>query len=265
MKYLGFRYSLIGRTPVIVYQMGKVGSLSVVRSLRAYGIAPVFHVHRLHPVNRAAMREVMLNRDWNEAPEATWIYRHILQQQRPAKFISLVREPVGRNVSAFFQNLEVITGLSREAAAHKADTLNTLFLKTYNHHVPLTWFDDELRETLGIDVYAQPFPKEQGYIELRNGPFELLVLRTELPDAEKAFAIQQYLDLRQFEIVRENESKHKWYADLYTHFKQNLGLPQDHIDAVCAAKYTQHFYSDREIEAIRLRWAHKSDHPAKEV
>lgn len=254
-KYLAFRYSLIGKTPVIVYQMGKVGSLSVMRSLRACGVTPVFHVHRLHPKNRATMRKVMQNNAWSEEPEAAWIYQHILQKQRPTKLISLVREPVGRNISAFFQNLEVITGLSKEIVANHADTLYACFLSTYHHHVPLTWFDVEVHETLGIDVYAQPFPKEQGYIELRNGPFELLVLRAELPDADKAAAIQQFLGLRQFKIVRENVSRKKWYADLYNHFKQHLKLPLDYLTEMSAAKYTRHFYTDEEIKQMTKRWS----------
>lgn len=226
----------------------------MVRSLKAQGVAPVFHMHRLNPANIEAVRQAREDDSSSEEHEAAWINQHIIQKQRPVKFISLVREPVGRNVSAFFQNLEAITGLDKEAVLCNADKLQAYFLNSYKHSVPLDWFDVEVQETLGIEVYAQPFPKEKGYIEFQNGPFELLVLRAELPDGEKAEAIQRFLGLRRFEIGRENVSARKWYADLYDHFKQHLALPQEHLDAMCTAKYTRHFYTASEIEAMRVRW-----------
>lgn len=37
--------------PVIVYQMGKVGSRSITDSLKSCDVHPVFHIHRMNPEN----------------------------------------------------------------------------------------------------------------------------------------------------------------------------------------------------------------------
>lgn len=249
------RWQLFGGAPVLVYQMGKVGSSSVMRSLVSHGVRPVFHVHRLNPVHREKLRKDGITESRAYELEAVEIYRHVIQQQRPAKIISLVREPVGRNVSAFFQNLDALSGQTRAGALRAPDKLKALFLDAYPHAVPLKWFDVEMQQTLGIDVYAQPFPKEQGHTVLRRGPFEVLILRAELPDPAKAGAIQHFLGVDAFDIRRENVTANKDYASVYESFKEDLVLPAAYLDMMYGAHYTRHFYTPEEIGRMRSRWS----------
>lgn len=235
--------------------MGKVGSSSVMRSLVSHGVRPVFHVHRLNPVHREKLRQEGITESRAYEMEAVEIYRHVIQKQHPAKIISLVRDPVGRNVSAFFQNMDALPGLTRAGGLREPDKLRALFLDAYPHAVPLEWFDIEMRQTLGIDVYAQPFPKEQGHTVRRRGPFEVLILRAELPDPAKAGAIQQFLGVDAFEITRENVTAKKDYAAVYEVFKKDLVLPAAYLDRMYGAQYTRHFYTPEEIGRMRSRWS----------
>lgn len=246
--------------PVIVYQMGKVGSMAVVRGLQASGVRPVFHAHRLHPSRIRDVHEDIAAKNLTAAMErrherdkALQLYREVIARQRPASFITLVREPIGRNVSAFFQNLDVY--FPEGIPADNMQALRAGFLERYPHNVPLTWFEEELATTLSIDVYAEPFPWEKGALRITREPFDLLLLKSELPDTQKTRHIADFLGLDTFTLERENVGAVKGYGALYQQFKASLALPASYVDRMAGARYTRHFYNENEIHAMITRWS----------
>lgn len=80
-------------------------------------------------------------------------YQYALVDRKPLKIISLVREPIGKNVSSFFQNLDVNTGLSNAKNKLSVAELRGIFIKDYCHDVPLQWFDKNILINFGIDVF----------------------------------------------------------------------------------------------------------------
>jgi len=243
--------------PVIVYQMGKVGSTSLTHSLDQHGVWPVHQVHRLDPSHLEEIKRHRTDRGLdNTFPDVhkrgLQVYREIVEPRQSAKLISLVRNPVDRNVSAFFYNFVDVEEQYEDCSASE---LIPPFLEAYSHDVPLTWFQREPEVTLGIDVYDTPFPHGRGYIKLQNGPFELLVLRTELPDNKKAEAVQRFLGLTEFQIQRRNTGQNKEYAETYDSFKQRITLPDSYLDRMLQSQYAQHFYSAEEIERTYDRWS----------
>jgi len=93
--------------PVIVYQMGKVGSRSITDSLKSCGVHPVFHIHRINPDNINRVKDEYLKKGRKPLNERQGIilYRSVCRKERKAKFITIVREPVSRNLSASFPKL----------------------------------------------------------------------------------------------------------------------------------------------------------------
>lgn len=94
-------------TPVVVYQMGKVGSSSLRHSLKYRGLWPVWHTHRMNPEYIEEIKEERVRR--GVSPVLTSVdsrgldlYNSLVKKGRPTKFISLVREPVSRNVQLSF-------------------------------------------------------------------------------------------------------------------------------------------------------------------
>ena len=122
------------------------------------------------------------------------------------------------------------------------------------HEVPLTWFTNEIEQTLGIDVYKFEFPKAHGYLEIRDGRLELLIIKMEIPDQSKAAAIAKFLDLENFQLKRSNIGNQKIYSDAYREFRKYICLPESYVDQMLNSKYAQHFYSIRELENIRKAW-----------
>src|ERR1700741_1041287 len=90
-----FNKSIASHTPIIVYQMGKVASMSVYTSLKEQYPGITLHRHELIPT------------EWQDAT----LLNHANNFHQPLLIISMMRDPIARNISAFFQNFEVITGV----------------------------------------------------------------------------------------------------------------------------------------------------------
>ncbi|NJP04127.1 MAG: hypothetical protein HC837_00105 [Chloroflexaceae bacterium] len=247
--------------PIIIYQMGKVGSSSIDVSLKHSGVPAVFHVHRMNPAYMFTGKRQHNPRKTPLAPHemlGQLLFTHVLQKQRPARIITLVREPISRNISGFFQNVYRFTGDTPGTISVSTDTLIEQFLTTYAHGTPAAWFEHEPKQTLGIDVYAYSFDKEQGYTTIQHGPFDMLILQSELEDAAKAAAIGDFLDIPNFTLKRQNVGSDKYYAEHYQRFKQQIQLPLTYLDTMCQSQYTRHFYSDAAIERVYATWSRTS-------
>jgi hypothetical protein len=107
---------------------------------------------------------------------------------------------------------------------------------------------------LGIDVYAEPFPREAGFATYRQGPFELIVLRSELDDSLKEKALAVFLRLDGFRVRRTNVGEEKEHAGLYSRFRDSARLPDVYIERLLGSRYTRHFYTQGETERLRARW-----------
>src|ERR1043166_4221649 len=140
------------RAPVVLFQMGKVGSSSLQSTLEKRIASPVWHAHQFAGLTPGQQRHL------------TWRRRLHL----PIYVISPVREPIARNISAFFQNFRRDTGMELAARDWTTDALRDLFLERYRHHTCLEWSDPPLRPPFGIAVWAEPFPIEQKWQTYRS-------------------------------------------------------------------------------------------------
>jgi hypothetical protein len=226
--------------PVLVYQMGKVGSSSLGKSL-----------YREYP-------GVSVNAHDFSASHNKWLvrrlYRAVMEEGSAVNIISLIREPIGRNVSAFFENYERDTGVNYRRSQLTVEQLRELFLVNYRHDLPLDWFENHIENRFGIDVFASPFP-ESGFGTYESGRVRLLVLKLEIPDAEKESAIGSFLNIPSFRLQRANVGELKIYADMYAAFKREVRLPAEYVDRMCDSRYFRHFYSRDVIEKVWRRWS----------
>jgi transposase len=254
-----YQYAVIRRKmPVIIYQMGKVGSSSLRKSFPAGAYKLALHVHHLQP-DRIQRRKTQLiaqgQRPARHFYVAESVQRVLIAPQRRACFLTPVRDPVSRNLSAFFQAYERHTGERYTDSELDVATLREIFLRDYPHDRALTWFDDEFRQTLDVDVYSQPFPAETGYIEFDTHCGRVLVFRLELDDTTKERLIAQFLDVPAFRLKQANRASKKAYAAQYRRFKETMTLPDSYLDEMLNSRYARHFYTPAERDAIRRRWS----------
>ena len=282
-----WRNSLRSRhDPILVYSMGKVGSTSVARSLDAvYDSDSIHHLHWLVPeklnhdekLTRSFMRRFagtpLERKFW---PEYIWTGQFLSKQvhSRPGntdkwKIITLVRDPVARNISAFFQNLKLIFEYDYQAAlrtkteAEVVDELWELFKEGYITREkafrmdcnPLTWFDNELNQVFDIDIFSQRFPVNQGYNIYETPTADILVMKLEDLKNCASNAVNQFLGLKHFKLKSGNVAEDKEYSSLYSQFLERVKLPDDYLDKVYQSRVCKHFYTDDELAEFRNRWS----------
>ncbi len=236
-----FEKNAVLSPPLLIYQMGKVGSSSVYYSAKKTYPGYVMHLHNFNDANKNY--KIKTFKDWG------------CQNKRPIKIISLTREPVGRNVSAFFQNLEKITDDTGIPENISAESLQKLFLDNnkMNHDEPLTWFDDNLLKDFEIDIYKSPFPIS-GWQIVKNGNTEVLIIKSEIEDSIKEAIIRTFLVDNTFKLELHNLGNTKGYAMLYNAFLTKIKLPATYLDRLLLSKYCTHFYNAAERESVRERW-----------
>lgn len=264
-----------GKEMLFIHQMGKVGSTTISASLRAAGVRQkmaVYQTHFLSEEGIAFRRELALEGygGWdNLTPKGKKGHirgqmlhdklRHMRAHGERCKVITLVRDPIATNVSGYFHKNEWWPEDVRQAVKdNRPDMLEALradFAASYPHQVPLTWFDMEIKPMFGIDVFAEPFPREKGY-HVYHGDFaDLLLIKLEKLNDVAGEAFSTFLDLPAFRLVRTNVAEDKWYAPAYDAFKEWLELPDAYLDEQYNSAYSRHFYTLSEIDTFRRKWA----------
>jgi hypothetical protein len=248
-----------GNAPtVLVYQMMKVGSSTITAALRAFGGLSVFQVHLMNAdnINRwgVALRKFPLARFQTGIDTGTLLYKGLIESGLKLKIISLVRDPIARNCSFYFHNLDI---LLQTEDAHDNVELSRLvgeFQNKFNHHGCLNWFDSEFKPVLGVDIYQHPFPHDAGHTRIQTDRYDILVMRSELDDASKKRCVEEFLGIEGLTLAPKNVGSEKPYAAAYRKFLDALELPEAYVNEMLDSKYTRHFFSPDEIAALRARW-----------
>jgi lipopolysaccharide biosynthesis protein len=264
----GIKADGMDRSPIFVFQMGKVGSISMMESLKQayqdlFVNIPIYHVHVLDNLD-GIERELWKHRKYPVGAMGTIEHGRKLRKMIDLnpyshwRIISLVRDPVARNVGTFFHNLsDFIPDWRMRHAAGQLDMafLKKMFLEAETlHDAPGEWFENQLQPVFGIDVFANSFPRETGYAIYRNDPdSDLLVIRLEDLDRCARDAMREFLGLEGFEIIKRNMGDEKEYGDIYKSFKKIL-LPKEYVERMYATPYARHFYSAEEIDTFYRKW-----------
>ena len=261
--------------PIIIYQPGKVGSNTVENSLRECGV----DVIRSHGIEYPSM----IYGDF----KLKQCFIECIKSAKKIKMITLVREPVSKDIGHFFQKIDIeesdigwiIKGLLEKN--FQQSFLNYLsvvspfdftvcnrkekFLKEIICHIDAIgqrnkngalwgWFDEELNKNLGIDILGEKFDREKGYSIIKCENVELLILKLEklycLEDV-----ISDFIGKKKFKISSVNLAENKSYRYAYKQFQDEVVLPQEYVDFYYKNNpYTDHFYSIDEKEKYYERW-----------
>ena len=269
--YLSNRFKLNETyPPLLIYQMGKVGSLSIYHSIKQCRLkSPVYHLHVLSEDGVKALDCVI--RD--SFTKTRYVPEHLITSEffRPylcvrhpkirCKVITLVRDPIARNISSFFGDLNTrhfyldpLTMLNSDDVEDATGVLINAFIKNHDHLKPLNWFDMELNKVLRMDIYSKPFDKEKGFEIYENDSCSALVIKLERLNQCAKQAFSQFLLLSDFQLISKNISNDKNYGKLYRTVSQSIKIPNDYIDVMYNSKLVQHVYTENEIIQFKNKW-----------
>ncbi len=282
--YYGYKLNRKSRQykepPLLIYQMGKVGSRTVHKSLRALKLdMPIYHVHHLTRDYIAQKEErtkkyfYIKNKPRHIERSDPWQLRFLRKQIDKGlnghkwRIVTLVRDPIAVNISTFFHHfreIEVLDSVYRIKSAYfdfettiklgDIEILTELFLEKVDHDRPLKYFDRELKSVFGIDVFASKFPKSKGYNVYEEEPANVLLIRLENLNKCAGDAFKEFLNIEGLTLTNTNRGIKKDYNIIYQMFKDSVVLPNTYIDKMYRSKYMQHFYSEEEIKRFKTRW-----------
>lgn len=243
---------------ILIYQMGKVGSSSMAKS-----IPNALHIHNImrkapkdyiSPVR--AKIEFRGRRKWRR-----WLKLQLLHQKtmraEKVKIITLVRDPVDRDLSMFFQALPFWLSETYLAGdfsrTESANVLQIAFYNHLNHDYALNWFDAELKPLSGVDVYATEFDSDIGFKRYQNNQFEVLLIRHD--KLNSVSTVQELSDFVGCTVRLEgtNRAEGKWYAPVRKHFLEEFVPRSEYLDYMYKSKLARHFFSKNEIEELRKK------------
>lgn len=256
------------KTPVIVFQMGKVGSKTILASLENANLPySIYHVHFL---SQEGMRfaQDFFDQHHVQTPRHLLLSRRLSQRiatdhsQTTWQVITGTREPIQRHISDFFENVEyywpeLITAqgmVDADQALYKIHDQLLMFSEQTDY--ACTWFSREIKPVFGIDIYSTPYNIEQGYTILHQGNVNLLVIRLE--DLNRSFtpAIKEFFHLENdIPMVKANIGAEKKYHQAYQYVVQNIRIPRAVCETIYASRYARHFYTPEERQRLIARWS----------
>lgn len=265
------------REPLLVFQMGKVGSSSIAGSLSANLVNhQVFQIHFLSDawINRVVDQyrqasKVTGRPSIDDHVLASRYLSHRLKRRRKGErlnVISLVRDPVARNISSFFQAFPIYMANAitiddaNGVRGIRTDELVRLFQEEFGedrHAVPTTWFQTHLQPAFDIDVFVTPFDHGKHYQIIENERARVLLLRAEDLDTALIPAVREFLGIELPAVAHRNRADDKAYAGTYRAFKDELKLTESYVDGLYNTPFMQHFYTAAEMTSFKQRWLDK--------
>ena len=248
---------------IVVHSMGKVGSTSIEKTLKEMNLdIPIYHTHFLNHDRLESHIKRLKDRN-SPILEHLKVSQHLTKElstgpkNKKWKIVTLVRDPIARNISAFFENGDkYYSNFLEECQSGKSNVelLTQDFMRKYAHDIPLTWLDEEIKKVFGIDPFLENFPLEKGYYIMSKNNFELMIIKLENLNSCYITAFKEFLEISIPKLNNQNIASKKKYATAYEKFKKSIVIPNSYIEKMYDSKFMKHFYSLEEIDLLTQKW-----------
>ena len=257
---------LLDKNPILIYQMGKVGSSSVHHSIKKQiPERSIYHFHSIHKDaidghnanNKKFIKAGEFGKVFTGIPFVEEMNKRITKGSDFFDIITLVREPISRNLSFYFQNAHRLTPDFKEKCIDGTldikQMVENFHKKKHIHTRGLIWLDREIEGVLGINVYDSSFPKEKGYKIYEGKNARLLLMRME-DLSTMASVIGSFLGKDDFYLENNNEATQKYYSEAYKQFKKQIRFSEEYIENLYSHRFCTHFYTPEELQLSKERW-----------
>jgi hypothetical protein len=236
-------------TIIFVYSAPKVGSTSIVTSLRIYclDIFDVIHIHDeemlrvLGSINNVSINEIIL---YNK-----FIGKNVY-------VIDIYRSPIERKISTFFEKVGSIHFNNSEQNVNNYDIIK--IINRFNKLFPYLASGDHFIDRYNID-FPEQFNFNEKYLLIESHGIKYIKLR--LKDSYMWGTILSQLFNRHICIVNDYQSTSKPIKDLYNNFKNTYRIPINLLDDLMNCKYLNYYYSPEEKRQYYNEWLTKISGP----
>ena len=251
------------KSPIIIFQMGKVASGTAHVVLSELKLSePVLHCHMLAHLEQIEERLISIVGDPTTSLEHIAVCKKIRDWMATAddktvwNVITLVREPVGRNVSEFFERANQFLPNLRERIAINDITIEEVrdvFLHAYRQEGSLDWFNNQFKTVFDIDVLNEPFDPAKGYAIYEKLPTRVLLIRVKDLNGKLEQALEDFLGIKGAKPIQTNTAEDKDYIDLIQRFRK-MPLPHEYVSKMLSSKLATHFFSPEELADLYRRY-----------
>lgn len=236
---------------IMIFQPGKVGSSTIRKSLFNIN-RKCNHIHVINSKNR--LIDSYKNKSYDKLAEA---WKKNYKKDDMIKIISLVRDPLARNISYFFELFhdDFIVGDLPKKKIYES-IINYIKVDSLygKYGYEFEWFNLEIKELFDIDIYQYNFDRDKGYMVIKKGDVELLLLTMEkMNDNEKVIA--DFVEDSNFKLVNSNVGSEKEYKYAYKEVLNNIVIDKEILDFYYKDnEYMDYFYTEEQKKAFRKRW-----------
>ncbi len=242
--------------PMLVFTMAKVGSSSVYHSLKKQSDIPCFHIHSLSIEEELQAKAICKEKGVYPGSRSPVfiLHKYLLEKSHSYKVISLVRNPIERNLSAFFEAFEIHMGMPAHLFRGSLQDIEKAFYEKLDHSYCKDWFDNHFKGGVGVDVYEFAFAKAKGYTMIKGDQTDILLLKTTLDDTLKSKLIGDFCGIENFTLENYNVTGAKKGATLYADFKSYIRFPKSYLESQLESTYMNHFFTEEEKEMLYKKW-----------
>ena len=232
---------------LFVYSTPKVGSTSIVSSLRIFGIKKVniIHIHDeemlkvLGHISDITINELIL---YN-----TYLGKDVY-------VINVYRSPIERKISVFFEKIGSYHFNNQDENVNNYNILKVI--ERFNNIFPWIGIGDHF-----IDKYNVTIPEKFDYINkytlVHDNGIKFITLR--LKDSNEWGNILTNIFGFKICIIKDYESSNKPIKNLYNLFKSSYKIPINLLNEQINDKYFKYYYSEEEIQNYYNDWLIKID------
>ena len=231
---------------IFVYSAPKVGSTSIVSSLRIFGSA-MFNIIHIHDEE---MLRILSNISGVTVNEIIQFNKHL---GRDVYVIDVYRSPVERKISAYFEKVGVYHFNTNDATVNTYNVNKVI--NRFNKIFPYIANGDHFMDKYNISI-PQTFDFQKKYLFVEQDGIKYIKLR--LKDSDCWIDILTNIFGTKICTVKDYESINKPIKDLYTIFKDNYRIPVNFLEDIIACKYLKYYYSATERQEYINQWATKS-------
>ena len=231
---------------IFVYSAPKVGSTSIVSSLRIFGSdkLDVIHIHDEEMLKVLAhIQNVTVN-------ELILFNKYL---GKDVYVINVYRSPIERKISAFFEKIGAYHFNNEDAKVNKYNIAKVI--NRFNNIFPYIGLGDHFMDMYNIN-YPDKFDYKNKYLLVRENDISYITLR--LKDSDSWGTILTNIFGFNIHTIKDYESNKKPIKDLYLQFKMNYRIPRNLLNEVLKCKYLNYYYSKEEISNYYNEWYNKS-------
>jgi len=234
---------------VFVYSAPKVGSTSIVSSLRLFGIDKVSVIH----IHDEEMLKVLANITDITINEIILFNKYL---QKDIYVINVYRSPIERKISAFFEKIGSYHFNNMDNLVNDYNIIKVI--TRFNNIFPWISIGDHFIDRYNITI-PETFDHINKYNIVNENDINYITLR--LKDSNEWGRILTNIFEFDIHIIKDYETSNKPIKKLYDQFKIYYKIPINLLNDVYNDKYLTYYYSETEKQNYYDEWLNKSIEP----